>query len=377
MEREKARQLIERYRKGLCTPEEKVLVERWYESVVHDEKSPGIPFAQLAEERRATWDKLEQRYFHAAGTRVLYRYIAAAAAVLLIAVAALYVRRSGEHTPVADITPGYSQATLTLSDGRMIDLSSGQDGIIIGDDGITYADGTEVLSPEPGKSVRPEDSHTISTPKGGQYQVILPDGTRVWLNAASKLTYPSNFAGDSRRVELTGEAYFSVAQSSGGNDSRHPPFVVRTNSADVRVLGTEFNINAYEDEHSVKTTLVNGAVQVMLPGDRHAETTAERLYPGQQAEVRDGKILVRVSDVEAETSWKRGRFDFQDKTLEVVLRQLARWYNLEISYEGPVPVIEFYGGLNRNQNITTVLELLRNNEVKYRLEGRQLIVVNK
>lgn len=377
MKREKARQLIERYRKGLCTPEEKVLVERWYESVVHDEKGPDIPLAQLAEERRDTWDKLEHRYFRVTGKYILYRYVAVAAAVLLIAAAALYVRRSGEHTMVADITPGYSQATLTLSDGRTIDLSSGQDGIIIGDDGITYADGTEVLSPETGKSGRPEDNHSISTPKGGQYQVILPDGTRVWLNAASKLTYPSSFAGDSRRVELTGEAYFSVAQSSGGNDSRHPPFMVRANGVEVRVLGTDFNINAYEDEYSVKTTLVNGAVQVMLPGDRHTGTAAERLYPGQQAEVRNGKIAVRSSDVEAETSWKRGRFDFQDKTLEVVLRQLARWYNLEISYEGPVPAIEFYGGLNRNQNIATVLELLRNNLVRYRLEGRHLIIVNK
>ena len=197
MEREKARQLIERYRKGLCTPEEKVLVERWYESVALDEHGPDIFLAQLAEERRETWDKLEQRYFRTTGARVLYRYIAVAAVVLLIAVAALYLRRSGELTPAADITPGYNQATLTLSDGRSIDLSSGQDGVIIGSEEITYADGTRIFSSEVSKSGRPEGNNTISTPNGGQYQVILPDGTRVWLNAASKLTYPSRFTGDS------------------------------------------------------------------------------------------------------------------------------------------------------------------------------------
>lgn len=262
-----------------------------------------------------------------------------------------------------DIQPGGNRARLTLSDGRTIDLSAGQRGIIVGDE-ITYPDGSSVLSPEAGLRLL-----TLSTPKGGTYQVTLPDGSRVWLNSASKLSYPSQFTGDERIVELEGEAYFEVSKSRKtihrpDRNSRGPlPFLVKTHHQTVEVLGTQFNISAYSDEPEVKTTLVEGSVKVDLTNN-----TPTILKPGQQSIVHNEKTTVNEVDVSAFIGWKEGYFVFNGTELQEAMKQLSRWYDVEVTYEGTVPHTPFYGRISRDNTLAGVLAILREGKVNFRIE---------
>ncbi|MCR6722586.1 MAG: DUF4974 domain-containing protein [Chitinophagaceae bacterium] len=209
--------------------------------------------------------------------------------------------------------------------------------------------------------------NSMATPKGRQFKMVLPDGTKVWLNAASSIRYPILFTGDERNVEITGEAYFEVAHN------KSKPFHVKTSDGtDVEVLGTHFNINSYDNEESINTTLLEGSVRVTSKAGNIV------LQPGQQAQSNANGIisLKRTVNIDQVMAWKNGIFDFQDATLEEVMRQLERWYDIDVTYEKNIPKLEFYGKMGKDLSLETVLNGLEKSNVHFRMEaGRKLVVL--
>lgn len=270
-----------------------------------------------------------------------------------------------------DIAPGSNKAILTLANGQKLVLDSAANGALTTQGNVTLIklDGQLAYNKENKISESQLLYNTVTTPRGGQYQLVLSDGTRVWLNAASSLHFPTAFAGKERVVEITGEAYFEVSH----NPSH--PFIVRKGTTEVKVLGTHFNINAYGDEPSLKVTLLNGSVAV----SRGSES--QLLIPGQQAVIqeRPAKIGV-ISDIDVDhvISWKNGLFDFDDDALPVVMRQLSRWYDAEVRYSGPIPEGHYTGAIRRQANLSEVLKMLETaGGVHFLIEGRQIVVEKK
>lgn len=282
------------------------------------------------------------------------------AAVLLIGITAYLVgsfvfqnivtpsNSIGKAIPV--ILPGTNRATLTLGDGKQVELSGSKSAVVMESGRIHYNDGTDVVD-------KAEASHAaLSTPKGGRYQVVLSDGSHVWLNAQSTLKYPLEFIGDSRTVELEGEGYFTVARDE------KKPFRVISNGQEVTVLGTSFNVSAYADE-IVKTTLVNGAVQV-----RHGDQSTI-LLPGEQSSVnQSGGLDKQQVDTEEATAWKSGMFYFNKTNIREAMAQLSRWYNIKIVYEGNPKVKHFYGRISRDYTLAQVLDVLQLGGLRFEIQ---------
>lgn len=300
----------------------------------------------------------------------------ASAAIILIAGTLFYT--TNRHLPSttdtfqADIIlPGGDRATLTLADGSTLVLDSTQSGIIISDGDIKYNDGDLIRDAQVNALGAGQDEVLLelSTPKGGTYHVVLPDGTKVWLNAASTLKYPARFSGGSRTVEISGEGFFEI------KPDKERPFKVLSGGQEVVALGTSFNILAYPDEASVRTTLVSGLVEVNTVDQLTKELiSTKRLAPSQQAVVEGGKLTVNNVEIGAEVAWRHGLITFTDKSFSAIMREIERWYNIEVSYEHTVPNVVLYGGINRGDNFNTVLKLLQVSEVPCRLEGRKLII---
>lgn len=315
----------------------------------------------------------------------LYRrifYWSSVAALLLLAAGTLvwHFRKQGAHSTIAvsvlhDALPGKSGAVLTLADGRQVVLDSAGNGVIATQNGTkVLLKGGQLAYDATGKTTTATVYNTMTTPKGKQYQVILPDGTKVWLNADSRLTYPTAFAGSERKVSITGEAYFEVTHNA------KMPFKVTANgNTEVEVLGTHFNINAYNDETNIKTTLLEGSVKVSATN--HSSLTPGLslvLKPGQQADRKPDGVLRIVDnvDVEQAVAWKNGLFSFRDADIETVMRQLARWYNVEVRYEGNLPKRDFNGEMGKTLTLDQVLKGLSKTRVHYRIEnGNQLIIL--
>lgn len=305
----------------------------------------------------------------------------AAVFIVISSLAALYFWHPGdtENTPVVkvtpppvnnDISPGMAGAILTLADGRTILLDSVGNGLIATQNGSKILlHNSELKFDDSGSATSAVAYNTIATPYGRQFQTTLSDGTRVWLNAGSSLRFPTVFTGGERRVEISGEGYFEV--------TRNPamPFRVNVNNkTEIEVLGTDFNINAYDNEASINTTLLHGSVKVKtLVGTSPSAIT---ILPGQQAQVTAGKCNISNHiDLGKVMAWKNGVFNFNDATLEEVMRQLERWYNIEVVYEKGVPDLEFVGKMGRDLSLLKVLRGLEMAEVHFRLEGRRLIVM--
>jgi hypothetical protein len=272
-----------------------------------------------------------------------------------------------------DIAPGKQGAILTLADGRTVVLDSLGNGVVASQGGtkVVLNNGRLAYNTEGAATAEPA-YNTMTTPKGRQFQVTLPDGTKVWLNAASSLRYPTAFTGKERTVDVTGEAYFEVAPMLSGSGDRMP-FIVKINDAtQVQVLGTHFNINAYKDEATINTTLLEGSVRIVNGGEKAI------LRPGQQAQTGLSTRIKIVADanVEKVMAWKNGVFDFQDATLEEVMRQLQRWYDIDVVYEKGIPKLEFIGKMGRDLSLAEVLGGLQLSKVHFRLEeGRRLVVL--
>lgn len=292
---------------------------------------------------------------------------AAAAVLLLLAGAAAWLLNGRQGRPdvpqaiVTDIPAGGNHAVLQLASGQRITLDSAR-GNIVQQGSLQVSADSGAIS-YLGKAAAPE-YHTLFTKRGGQYKLQLPDGTKVWLNAASSITFPTYFDGETRKVSVTGEAYFEVAKNAA------QPFVVQVNQMHITVLGTHFNINAYSDEPDARTTLLEGAVRI----------TAGRymavLAPGQQARVAKEKALTIVDDVNVEdvVAWKNGYTVFENADIATIMRQVARWYDVEVVFEGEMPVRHFVGGISRNSSLQELLRLLEFENVKLRIEGRKIIV---
>ena len=328
----------------------------------------------------AHWDKLADHILQADRPKVVrlwkWRRVAAAAAVLaLVGISGYFFlqQRSSPKIPViaqsipADMPPGGNKAMLTLADGTEISLDSAANGQ------LAQQAGTQVIKSAGGqllyRSAKENTStallfNKISTPRGGQYQLTLPDSTRVWLNAASTLRYPAAFAGRTRKVQLTGEAYFEVAKNAA------MPFTVEVEDLEVQVLGTHFNVMAYNDEAQIKTTLLEGTVKVNKNG------SSKRLNPGQGAHLNrsTGALDVKEVDTEEAIAWKNGFIQLEGNDLPAVMRQIARWYNVDVIYKGTVPA-HFKGIIPRNVPVSQVLKMMElTGEVHFQMNEHQIIV---
>lgn len=377
----KARELIERYNQGLCTADEKRLVEAWEEEL---EAGADIDSDEIKvkEWKDAVYASLLERILPNPVLQPVHhvhfmRRWGWAAAVLLLAVGmGTYLVMKEKLTSIPsvenrqpDIAPGKSGAVLTLADGKQVSLDSMGNGIIASQQGADVRlNNGQVEYNGTATDADKMVYNTITTPRGRQFRLTLPDGTQVWLNAASSLRFPTIFLGADRMVEVTGEAYFEVAK----NDKM--PFNVLVNKAAmVHVLGTHFNINAYTSEQAVKTTLLEGSLAVTYEGQRAL------LKPGQQANVKTGtgSYMKVTADVNLDKvmAWKNGIFNFEGATLNEFMLQLERWYDIDVVYEKGIPDITFWGKMSRDIPLSGLLVVLEKSNVKFRLDGRKLTIL--
>ncbi|HMI03105.1 MAG TPA: FecR domain-containing protein, partial [Pedobacter sp.] len=279
-----------------------------------------------------------------------------------------------EVAKVNDIAPGKNGATITLANGKVIQLSDAKSGVVVGDDRLAYNDGSAIRHPEfiSGSRTSEASMLTATTAKGQTYQFTLPDGTKVWLNAGSKLEFPSKFGNVKQRiVRLSGEGYFEVAKN------KKMPFIVKTIGSskipeqEITVLGTHFNVNAYEDEGEVKTTLLEGSVALDYGG------TDLLLKPGQQARTDiENEIIIKKVEAEEAVAWIDNKYIFEEETIESIMRTLSRWYDVEVVYEGNVKHKKFSGILVRKEYIAKILDQIAFTEAAhFKIEGRRITVM--
>ncbi len=363
-----------------AAPEEEVWMELMEELMTTESALSGydpaawLPFVEELKRKNAGEGPSRGIAVHRVHFLKRSRWWAAAALLFLIGGFWLWTRvnspssqeLSRQETSQKDLLPGGDRAILTLAGGKQIILDSAADGLLteqgnarvqkLANGQLAYQriheKSTEVLF------------NTLSTPRGGQYQLTLPDGSRVWLNAASSVTYPTAFTGKERTVKITGEAYFEVVH----ND--HQPFRVQAGDQLIEDIGTAFNVNAYSDEPGVRTTLVAGKVKVSKGA------VVRLLSPGQQAQSHGGDIgLIPHADVEQALAWKNGAFAFRDADLPAVMRQLARWYDIEVEYDGPVPTGSFDGEIGRSLTLKQVLQGLANTRINYTIINNHKIII--
>lgn len=378
-------QIIENYVSGKATAEEIKFVETYYQQL---DKEKDV----LSDASEADLKSFADENFNAIQQKIksgnaenkkfpIYRFAAAAILLLTVGLGAFYFTNEQQPTTIQskanntiDVLPGVDKAILTLADGSKIILDQLREGEISNSNGVKISktsDGQIIYTANPSVSENTKSLsyNTIETPKGGQYQVILPDGTKVWLNAASSLKYPSLFASDERKVELTGEAYFEVRKQ------KSHPFRVISKNQTVEVLGTHFNINAYADDKSIKTTLLEGSVKVSNP------QSTKTLKPNEQAYISNyglGNIAILNADANDEIAWKNGEFIFNNASLKAVLYQLDRWYDLKIDYNN-IPAKRYNGMVSRKAKLSEVLNMLElTGNISFKImEGRHLKVYNK
>jgi len=395
MEISEYQNLFKRYFEGKATEAEKKVLMTWIRSQdnASDVKAEmGKLWDQYAEKETVFSRKegaeilsgiLHTETVQSVNSKIRRRRIVyAAAAVTLILVITIGIRffTPGKPEPASgrivlskpDVTPGGNKAFLTLGNGTTISLDTVQNGTFAVQGKTTIAKlktgYINYLQQVSRPSTRIVPHNILATPRGGQYEVVLPDGSKVWLNADSKLEFPTAFNDTTRTVTLRGEAYFDIAPN------RQKPFWVNIEGSigemKIEVLGTRFNINAYTDEPAVKTSLVDGAVKVAVGNIR------KRLKPGQQAKVLHGSSLIDVSpcDIDKAIAWKNGVFRFENDNIQTVMRQLARWYNVQIIYQGPIPPGHFTGIVDRNTNLSEVLKVLAISGVHFTIKERKIIV---
>ncbi len=275
-----------------------------------------------------------------------------------------------------DIAPGNNKAILTLADGSRISLDDAANGFVAsqGNTSITKTEDGQIVYRKNEEDVKLMGArlvaNTIQTPKGGRYTISLPDGSKVWLNSASTLIYPTTFAGLERKVKLVGEAYFEIARN------KNVPFRVESNNQIVEVLGTHFNINSYEDEAYIKTTLLEGSVRVILNSAKSTSPNTELLKPGEQSLTNSSlaKIRVENTDTEKAVAWKNGYFKFKNTPIKEIMREIERWYDVELVYDGKIPEDEFLTGFVSNEGkISSVLKILeQSGGIKFTVKGRKI-----
>ncbi|MET3113580.1 transmembrane sensor [Pedobacter sp. CG_S7] len=381
------KKLALKWQEGTISEEEKILFNQWYHSY-DDPSLKGITTENAGQLKNRLYKNIterEQIYPERSGFRKYQIYISSAAALILVLslITYFYFNKNGvggkEQSMfyAENILPGENKAVLTLADGSAFILDQTSSGVI-GNQG-----GVSIIKSKDGKvsyEVSQNKSHTVSaifynkiaTPRGGQYQVNLSDGTKVWLNAASTLKFPTTFDNGKRVVELTGEAYFEVNPiSQKGNRYAKTPFLVKTRNQTVEVLGTHFNVNAYDDEPDTKTTLLEGSVKVM----QLASPVFTFLKPGQQSVTNHGVTVFDVNALQA-VEWQKGYFSFDNENVESMMRKISRWYDVEVEYRGNIRNRKFGGRISKFENISQVLHVMEKTQViHFYIEGRKIIVM--
>lgn len=301
----------------------------------------------------------------------------AASVIVVLCIGAYFVKKNMQGNSIAaaktqlvhDALPGNNKAILTLSNGSNVVLDDAGKGVVARQGNVSITKnkfGQVKYSSIGAKANNVIAYNTITTPRGGQYQVVLPDGSQVWLNAASSIKFPTAFTGTERRVEITGEAYFEVAKNPA------MPFIVKTYRQEVKVLGTHFNIMAYNDERALKTTLIEGSIMLTSGGYAHV------LKPGDQSVLNDqGAVKIMPdADVDGAIAWKNGLFQFKDEYIQNILRQAARWYDVEVSYQGKVPVRQFTGKISRQVKLSALLNMFKYAGLNFTIEGKKITIIN-
>ncbi|XCF07435.1 FecR domain-containing protein [Tamlana crocina] len=376
MTEEEILNLLKNYRNGTLSDIEKDKLEAWYLYESSSSKK-GLNENQLESSFKYIKSKLPvKRNPKVIG---LWKRMAVAASVVLVMATGLYyfTRTSVSQVQlteeVKEIAPGGNKGVLTLSNGKQIIL----DNLANNDTVVSEGEKDEVtikmnpnglvsyqVGPSTGNNGGPDTFNTLSTPIGGQYSIILSDDTKVYLNATSLLKYPTHFKGDKREVELEGEAYFEVAKD------KSKPFFVKFKNQTIEVLGTHFNVQAYNNESFTKTTLIEGSIALSYKDKKNI------IRPGQQAKVNEETSSIVVGSVDTATAvaWKNGRFKFDNADLKMVMKQLERWYDIQVEYRGDIPDLKFNGGTFMNKNLSEVLKVLELSNIKFEVEGKTIIV---
>jgi len=368
--------LIEKYLNGSASPEELNAIENYYS---HFSDDPDITDNLNEEKISALKASLRQKIdtkINRAEKQVIPLYkrrsFQVAASILLFLMIGLFITNKLKKEPAKfqaenyDLAPGSNKATLILADGSKIDLAAEKNGTLKTQPGSQVIKQNEQLtySTARGKTVAEITYNTLTTPRGGQYEVTLADGTKVWLNAASSLKFPTAFTGSERVVELTGEAYFEVTHNS------KQPFKVKTANQIVQDIGTQFNVNSYADEDAAATTLVEGSVKIFDAGRQ------TMIKPGQQYLLKANGVPEVRNDVDIDevTAWKNGRFQFNNADIKTIMRQISRWYNVDVEYSGQVPASTYHGRISRNSNASAVLKILELSGIDFTIERGKIIV---
>jgi hypothetical protein len=362
---------------GFATELEKVLEETFMNDTFEGDENPARRkrmFRLLEQKIASSNSSSKQKHF----TRILlFKRVAAAAVILLAIAGAVYfvairkpapkdvaVLKENRTIKEPDVMPGHKGATLRLSDGSIIILDSAQNGTLAiqGNMQVVKENGQILYKGKNGEVLY----NNISTDKGRQWSVVLPDGSKVWLNAESSIHYPLTFSGKERVVEVTGEAYFEVTHN------KHFPFKVKVNDKEIEVLGTHFNINSYEDEPSMRATLLEGLIRI---GNG---VTKKIIRPGQEASILNNATGINITEIDVQNAiaWKNGYFSFHNANLKAVMRQLARWYDIDVIYVKQAPDLEFEGAIDQSLKLSAVLRILEKTGVHFKIgEDKKLFIL--
>ena len=411
---EQLNEAILHYQQGVATAAEKKLVEDLYASFEQEntivdigitgdrnhleKESLALIQARIAQQRNVAPAPVASMH--------MLKKLSIAAAVLILITAGLYwwlqpsPRQPAPPITKTDAAPGSNKAVLTLSDGRQLVLHDMANGTLTSQDGVQISkrDSGRLVYTMAGAAGNTVAYNMLATPRGGQYQLVLPDGTKVWLNAGSSIRYPVAFNGAERKVEITGEAYFEVSPlpASPKGRGKKIPFIVILPSfggaggGQVEVLGTHFNINAYDDEPTIKTTLLEGSVKMVSQsaiGNRQSAMVHEMaavLKPGEQAEltransrftIADSRLTInRSPDLEQTIAWVHGEISMKNITVKELMRQISRWYDVDVVFEGEAPNLSFSGSISKTINLSLVLNALNDNGLHASLVNGKLIV---
>lgn len=373
--------LYEKYLSGICTPEEIKLLAKYHDKFRMQEDDDAKLSPEERDVRNRVYQRINETLF-VKKTRVIslgLRWAAAAVLLMGISIAIIFLDRQPKQYSASNkniksqvIKPGRNTAVLTLADGSSIQLDEARDGLLLttGKTAIKKLKSGEIVYDAQNTSNGTANAsiamNVISIPRGGQYQVVLSDGTKVWLNSVSSLKYPASFSGKERVVELKGEAYFEVAHNA------KMPFRVKTNGVDVEVLGTHFNIAAYEGESVIKTTLLEGSVRLSN------KNTVVKLMPGEQGVASGNTTDINIKNVKVAevVAWKNGSFVFRHANIQDIMKQISRWYDVEVEYRGDVKDRYFGGTYSKYKDVTELLSGLElTGLIHFKIEGRRIIAM--
>ncbi|HEY8930562.1 MAG TPA: FecR domain-containing protein [Mucilaginibacter sp.] len=378
------RELAKKWLNGTITPDEQAEFAAWYNTGQDAPVNIPADFAKDEDElRERILNKINREIKNdGRARRIIPMWLRISAAVLVVGFGLIalhfHLKRDtinkqalARQKPVLknDVSPGGNKAVLTLANGQKINLSDVKNGVLASQGQTVLKkdkDGRIIYEKPAGKPVDSASIYnTITIPNGGQFQLVLSDGSKVWLNSASSITFPAVFSKTERKVTITGEAYFEVAKN------KHLPFRVVAGKQTVEVLGTHFNVNAYADEPEMKTTLIEGSVKVS------AGSESAILKPSQQSSISGaGKIRVSTVDTDDILAWTTGNFQFEKAEIPLIMRQASRWYNVDIKYEGEVPQRRFTGSISRNVNLSELLNMLKYTGIHFKIEGKTIVVTS-